>query len=97
MKKHNDQPIKDVLRQFVDNNSKLRPKLHQTKIKSLWVELMGPTISSYTKEIRLYRNKLFLTITSAPLRQELSYGKEKMKKLFNEALGEEVIEEIVIR
>jgi hypothetical protein len=31
------------------------------------------------------------------LRQELSYGKEKIQKILNEELGEEYITEVIIR
>ena len=95
MKRHNDQKINEVLKEMV-NSKKLKPKLHQTKIKSVWEEIMGPSISKYTQQISLRRNKLYLTIESGPLKQELSYGKEKIKNIMNEALGEAYIEEVVI-
>ena len=45
----------------------------------------------------MYRKKLYITVDSAPLRQELSYGREKIKKVMNEELGEDYIEEVIIR
>ena len=96
MKRHNDQIIKDVLKDMVDT-FKLRSKLNQTKIKTLWSSMMGPGIAGYTKDIYIRGNKIFIQIESAPLRQELSMGKEKIKKIINEELGEEYIEEVIIR
>ncbi|MEM8908872.1 MAG: DUF721 domain-containing protein [Bacteroidota bacterium] len=95
MKRHNDQKLKDVLKEMV-NSKKLKPKLHQTKIKATWEEMMGPSISKYTTQISVRRQKLYLTISSAPLKQELSFGKEKIRKMMNETLGEEYIEEVII-
>ncbi|MEM9823237.1 MAG: DUF721 domain-containing protein [Bacteroidota bacterium] len=95
MKRHNDQKLNEVLREMT-NSKKLKPKLHLTKIKTIWKETMGPSINKYTTQISLRRNKLYLTIESGPLKQELSYGKEKLKKMMNEALGEEYIEEVII-
>ncbi|HEY1021367.1 MAG TPA: DciA family protein [Flavisolibacter sp.] len=40
---------------------------------------------------------LFITTNVAPLKQELIYQKEKIKLRVNEALGEKVIEDIVIQ
>ena len=57
---------------------------------------MGPSINKYTTQITVRRNKLFVTIESAPLKQELSFGKEKIKKMINEELGEEYIQDVVI-
>ena len=96
MKKHNDQKINEVLGDMVER-LKLKPKLNQVKIREVWTEMMGPSINKYTKKITLRRNKVYITIESAPLRQELTYGKEKLLDLLNEKLGEEYIEEIIIR
>ncbi len=96
MKRHNDQHLKDVLKEMV-NKYRLKSKLNQTKIKSLWSELMGPSISKYTTGIKIRGKKLYVDINSSSLKQELSMGREKIKKIINEELGEEFIEEVVIR
>ena len=95
-KHNNEMTLKEALQAMIDHY-RLKGKLNQNRIKSLWAQLMGPSIAGYTKEIRLHRNKLYLTIESAPLRQELSYGKDKIRKMLNEELGEEYIEEVIIR
>ena len=96
MAKHNDQPIKDVLQEMVDT-LKLKNKLHETKIRKFWEEVMGTTINQYTKDIKLVRKKVFITLDSASLRQELSFSRDKLKKVLNEDLGEEYIQEVIIR
>jgi len=92
----NEQPLKEVLQEMLEFY-KLRSKLNQTKIKNLWASNMGTVVNNYTTDIKLRRKKLYVNISSAPLRQELSYGKEKIIKMFNEALGGEYIEDVVIR
>lgn len=96
MKKKNDlslqEAMKDMLREY-----RLTPQLNEVRVKSLWEKLMGKTISTYTSAIQVRKNVLYLTILSAPLKQELSYGKDKIKALLNEELGEEYIKEVVIR
>ena len=39
---------------------------------------MGENISAYTKEVSLQQNVLIVKLSSSVLRQELSYGKEKI-------------------
>jgi len=75
---------------------KLKPKLFEAQVKTAWPNLMGKTIAGYTSEVRLHKGILYLRITSAPLRNELSYAKEKIKKILNEELGEEYITEVRI-
>lgn len=96
MKKTNEQSLKDVLKDLVETY-RLKSKLNQTRINSIWEQLMGKSISNYTKEIKVRKNKLYLTIESASLRQELSFGKDKIRQMLNEELGEEFIQEVIIR
>ncbi len=93
---NNETSLKEALKAMVEAY-RLKPNLHQTQIRKLWADKMGPTIAQYTTEIKLYRNKLYLTIASASLKQELSYGKDKIRDMLNEALGETAIEDVVIR
>lgn len=97
IRQKNDMPLKDVLKQLA-NSKKFKTKLMKTKIISLWGRIMGPTIEQYTKQIDISRSgTLYLTIESATLRQELSYGKGKIQKILNEELGETYIKEVIIR
>ena len=58
---------------------------------------MGDAIVKYTINIKLERDTLFVALSSSVLREELSYGKEKIKKLLNEELGKDIIQKIVLR
>ena len=94
--KNNQYTLKEALKAMIEQY-KLKGKLNQNRIQSTWAKLMGPTISGYTREIKIYRKKLYISIDSAPLRQELTYGKEKIKRMLNEELGEAYIEDVIIR
>lgn len=96
MKKKNDQSLQEAMQQML-KDFRLEPQLNETRVKMLWEKLMGKTISTYTANIRLQKNTLYLTILSAPLKHELSYAKEKIIALLNEEMGEELIKEVVIR
>jgi hypothetical protein len=95
MKRHNDQSIKDILTLLVGNGN-LKPKLNEAKIQQVWKENMGTTINHYTKSIAVNRNVLFITIESSPLKQELFYGRDKIKDMMNDALGEAYIKDVLI-
>ncbi len=96
MKTSNEQSLKEVLQEMVEFY-KLKSKLNQTKIRQLWHQMMGKVVSNYTTDIKLRRKKLYVNISSAPLREELSFGKEKIVKMLNEELGGEYIENVIIR
>ena len=88
--------IKDALKQFLDQ-SKLKGDVQAMQIEEVWDKLMGKTISKYTESIKIIHKTLFITTTVAPLKQELLYQKENIIKRVNEALGENVIKEVVIK
>jgi len=92
----NQVSLKEALKEMLEVY-RLKAKLNQTKINAVWTKLMGSSINKYTRDIKLRRNKLYITIESASLRQELSFGKEKIVKIINEELGENYIEEVIIR
>jgi hypothetical protein len=96
MRKKNDLSLSEALQDMIQEY-RLGPQLSESRVKNLWGELMGKTISTYTSNISVRKNILYLTIISAPLKHELSYAKDKIRDLLNTELGEDFIKEVVIR
>lgn len=88
--------LKSVLNNLIDKNS-LNSGLNNVKIQSLWEKTMGVNVNSYTNEINLKNKTLYVSLSSSVLRQELSYGKEKIINLINEEIGTKIINKIVLR
>lgn len=96
MLESNNQDIKTILRELVDTY-RLKSRITQTKIELAWEKTMGSMISNYTSEIKVRNNKLYVKVDSAPLRQELSYGREKIMRTINRELGEDYLQDVIIR
>ncbi|MFL5786519.1 MAG: DUF721 domain-containing protein [Flavisolibacter sp.] len=88
--------IGDAIKQFL-NQSHLKGSIQALQINDVWESIMGKTIARYTNEIKVINRTLFITTNVAPLKQELNFQKEKIKLRVNEALGEKVIDNIVIQ
>jgi len=86
----------DALKQFL-KTSRLKGSMQALQIEEIWEQLMGKTIAKYTDKIHIHGNTLFISTTMAPLKQELLYQKETILKRVNEALGESVVKEVVIK
>jgi predicted nucleic acid-binding Zn ribbon protein len=86
----------DALKQFL-NQSRLKGSIQAYQVEEVWETIMGKTVARYTESLRIINKTLFVTTSIAPLKQELIYQKEKIKLRVNEALGDKVIEEIVIQ
>jgi hypothetical protein len=96
MRKTNEQNIKDVLKELVETY-RLKSKLTTTKIQTLWEQLMGKTVTEHTTELKIRNQKLYVYVDSAPLRQELSYSREKILTDLNTKLEEEFLKEVIIK
>ncbi len=95
-RKDEPQEISEVLLQFTKAH-KLEKGLDNVKIEGLWASILGPGINAYTESIRLSGDTLYVSLTSSVLREELSFGKEKVISMLNEALKKECIKKIVLR
>ena len=92
----NEGSIGDVLKEFIEKN-KLQAGMDKISVEEAWKSLMGNGVNSYTKEVVLKGTTLYVSLTSAVLREELSYGKQKIIKMINEELRKEVIKEVILR
>lgn len=88
--------MSEALESFVSSN-KLQKGLDKVNVKDVWNEQMGPGIVKYTTAIKLEDSTLFIQLSSSVLREELSYGKEKIIKILNEALKKDLINKLVLR
>jgi len=96
-KRHNENmSLSDALKDFVETNN-LQKGLDKIEVHDAWIKLMGNGVNSYTTSVQLQRNTLYVQLSSSALREELSYGKEKIIAMLNEALGKEVIKKLVLR
>jgi len=96
-KRNNDnKPIEDILKEFVKTNN-LQSGLDKVNVREAWINLMGNGVNNYTTAIELKHEVLFVQLSSSVLREELSYGNEKIVKMLNESLGKEVVKKLVLR
>ncbi len=88
--------IGDAIKQFLAQ-SRIKGDIQAMQIEDVWEKIMGKTIARYTDNLKVINRTLFITTHVAPLKQELLYQKDKIKLRVNEALGDKVIDEIVIQ
>ena len=88
--------MSDALKEFVSDN-KLQKGLDKVHVRDVWNSQMGPAIQKYTTTVKLEKDVLYVQLTSSVLREELSYGKEKIIRMLNDELGRDLISRIVLR
>ena len=96
MKRKEIQKIDSLLNQFVKSN-RLEKGLAEYRLMKSWRELLGISISRKTKSMYIRDRKLFVTLHSSVVRNELSLMKETLIQRLNEAAGLNVIDDIVLK
>jgi hypothetical protein len=88
--------IGEALKQFLQS-SRIKGGIQALQIEDAWEQIMGKTVARYTDKLQIIGDKLIITTNVAPLKNELIYQKEKIKQRVNEALGQRVINEVIIQ
>lgn len=95
-KRENDSfSIEDLMQNFIMENN-LSKGMQKIKVEETWTKMMGPGVANHTTSVKLQNKTLIVQLKSSVLREELSYGKEKIIKLMNEELGSSVISKLML-
>jgi predicted nucleic acid-binding Zn ribbon protein len=97
MRKRNTESIGEVLKQFFEENQFFKMKVAESRVVSGWPRLLGSMIASYTTNIYLRNNVLYVSLSSSVLRSELIMAKERLITKLNEHAGMHVVYDIVFR
>lgn len=72
-------------------------RLDEIRLKENWSKIMGNTIAKYAPNIRLYNSVLTIFTDHAPLKYELSMGKQQIIANVNEHFGEKIIIDVIVK
>ncbi len=88
--------IDALLKLFVKSNN-LEKGLAEHRLMKSWKELLGVTVAKKTKSLHIRNRKLFVTLHSSVVRNELEMIKDTIIPRLNEAAGSNVIDDIVLK
>jgi predicted nucleic acid-binding Zn ribbon protein len=95
-KRENDSfSIEDLMKGFIKENN-LSKGMQKIKVEETWHKMMGPGVATHTASVKLQNKTLVIQLTSSVLREELSYGKDKIIKMINEEMGDEVVSKLML-
>ena len=87
--------INDAMKNFMQK-SRLKNGIKTAAIEQVWLEIMGEVIAKYTSKLQIINQKLFITTTNGPLKNELMFQKSLIIERINEKMGPGTIAEVVI-
>lgn len=96
MKRNDAAPIGQLIRHYLRQEC-LESPLNERRLINAWSEVLGPAIASYTRELFIKNQTLYVHLTSSALRQELMMGRKLLVNNLNRHVGAQVITDIVFR
>jgi predicted nucleic acid-binding Zn ribbon protein len=93
MKNDNTHSFQDAFKKFLKDEH-LEKSYNEKKLMSMWSEMMGPTIANRTSKLNIHRETLYVTLTSAPLKQEMNRAKERIIQILEEKIGDRVVKDV---
>ena len=96
MEKKDARRMDSLLQQFVKANN-LERRLAEHRLMKSWKDLLGITVAKKTKSMHIRNRKLYVTLHSSVVRNELSMIKDTLIPKLNEAAGMDVIDDLVLR
>lgn len=97
MLKHEAKSIGDILAEYFEENALLKTNIAEHRVITAWRELLGEGVSSYTTNVYLKRNTLYVQLSSSVLRAELQMNKKSLIEKLNEAAGMPIVYDIILR
>ena len=96
MKRTNADTIGNIIKHYLEAE-KLDTKMDELRVAELWAEVVGHGVNRYTVNRYVKDGCLYVRLSSATLRYELMLGRSILVKRLNEAVGREVIKDIIFR
>lgn len=87
-------PIKVAIDNMLQN-FRIKDKLEAYELKSSWKDMMGVAIARRTEKMYIKNNVLYVKLSSAPLRQELTQGREKVLEIIRKRFGNKLVKEVL--
>ncbi len=92
----NELSLKEAVEELLDVY-RLTGKLNETRLMGHWNTVVGKLIADHTRNLFIKNKKLFVSIDSSVIRNELRYKKEFLIQNLNRKSGLEVIDDIIFK
>jgi predicted nucleic acid-binding Zn ribbon protein len=84
--------INDMLKAF-----KIDGRFHESNLVNSWEKVMGTPIAKRTSKLYIHDKKLYVYLSSAPLKHELNMSRDKILVMLTKEFGDSIINEVIIK
>ena len=96
MRRSNTQKIDELIKEVL-KESKLDVKLKEYELVNSWENVIGKTIANATTDIYVRNRRLFVSVRSSVIRNELMIIRDGLVQALNREVQANIIDDIVVR
>jgi predicted nucleic acid-binding Zn ribbon protein len=96
MKRSNTQSLGEAIREYL-RQSKLERPLKERQLVRSWESLLGRSVAKATTRIYIKDGTLYVHLNSSVVKNELFMLKDEILQRLNDASGEELVREIILK
>ena len=96
MKRTHPQSVAEIISNLLRKEN-LEQQWDEHRVLNIWPEIVGPGINRYTVNRTISNGVLTVWLSSAPLRNELMLSRSLLAKRINQAVGKDIIRDIIFR
>ncbi|MCM1092438.1 MAG: DUF721 domain-containing protein [Bacteroides sp.] len=95
MKRTEPKLLGDIIRESLQRDG-IETRFDEQRAAYMWGDIVGPGVNRYTTRRYIERGVLHVFLSSAALKQELTFMRQSIIKALNEAVGSGVVKDIVL-
>ncbi len=76
---------------------RIEDKFDETNLINQWEKVMGGPIAKRTTKIYIHQKKLYVHLSSAPLKHELSMSRDRILVMLTKEFGKPIVNEVIIK
>lgn len=88
--------LSDIIEEFLKDTG-LQKRLKEREIVAQWDDIVGKLVARTTQSVYIRDRKLFVTIRSSVVKNELNLIREGLMLEINRRAGYQIIDEIILR
>jgi len=96
MRRKKTQALSDIIKEVM-KKQKLNKGMLENRAVHYWEKVLGPSVARATHRIYIRNGVLYVEMTSSVLRNELMMWKDKIINNLNQAIGDNIVRDIVFR
>lgn len=96
MRRSETMKIREIINALIREQG-LETKMSENRLLNSWEDLLGKSVANATRDLYIKDGTLHVILRSSIVRHELMMIKQDLIKRLNEAAGNEVIKDVVLR